>query len=243
MAAFGPLIAFDLDGTLHWTEKALVPAIQEAMRDMGLEPAEARRINALYGEPLEEFCRRLLGLERGDGCDRFREGIRRHQRKTLPRQGSLYPGVREALLHLSSLGATLVVISNAGSDYIELVLRTFGIRHLFSRLLGADSGASKAKRLESLRTSTDWPSTVMVGDRYHDMEAAKSAGVFFIGCSYGYGSAQELAGADEIIERATGLLPALAGLGIIFESDLPSAFEGGYTETGMAQVRSKGGEG
>ena len=60
----GTLAAFDLDGTLHWTEKALVPAIRRAMSEMGAEPAAAERINALYGEPLEEFCRDLLGTGR-----------------------------------------------------------------------------------------------------------------------------------------------------------------------------------
>lgn len=39
----------------------------------------------------------------------------------------------------------------------------------------------------------------MVGDRYYDREAARAAGVPFVGCSYGYAPG-EVAGADAVAE-------------------------------------------
>ena len=56
---------------------------------------------------------------------------------------------------------------------------------------------------------------VMVGDRASDLEGARGAGVFFIGCLYGYGAAEEVAEADflvrEVKDLAALLLPPAPG--------------------------------
>ncbi len=121
---------FDLDGTLHHTEKALVPAIQMAMEDLGYQPATPESINALYGEPLEVFCRELLKCD-DKVCREFRNGIRRHQKITLPQSGELYPGTVEMLSDLAEMGFNLAVCSNAGLTYIELVTGSLGIADMF----------------------------------------------------------------------------------------------------------------
>lgn len=211
----GTLAAFDLDGTLHWTEKALVPAIRRAMADLGAEPASAERINALYGEPLEEFCRVLLGTAREKDCRRFMLAIDRHQRDTLPATGALYPGVREMLEVLQKAGVSLAVISNAGEGYIRLVLETFGIHNRFDALLGVDDGLSKARRLHSLLQAGGYGGAVMVGDRYHDLQAAVENGVRFIGCAYGYGAPGEMDRADELVGSAAEIPSAMVRLGLI----------------------------
>jgi len=41
--------------------------------------------------------------------------------------------------------------------------------------------------------------TVMVGDSINDIKAGKSAGVFTIGCEFGYGTSAELKDADATI--------------------------------------------
>jgi len=211
----GTLVAFDLDGTLHWTEKALVPAIRRAMADMGAKPATTGRINALYGEPLEEFCRVLLGTARENDCRRFMLGIERHQRDTLPATGALYPGVREMLQVLQEAGVSMGVISNAGESYIRLVLETFGIHDRFDALLGVNDGLSKARRLHSLLQMGGYGRAVMVGDRYHDLQAAEENGVRFIGCAYGYGAPGEIDRADELVGAAAEIPSAMERLGLI----------------------------
>lgn len=211
----GTLAAFDLDGTLHWTEKALVPAIRRAMSEMGAEPAAAERINALYGEPLEEFCRDLLGTGRENDCRRFMLAIDRHQRDTLPATGALYPGVRGMLRELRKAGVSMAVISNAGEDYIRLVLKTFGIHDRFDALLGVDNGLSKTRRLRSLLQTGGYCAAVMVGDRYHDLQAAEENGVRFIGCAYGYGAPGEMDRADELVGAAAEIPSAMIRLGLI----------------------------
>ena len=42
---------------------------------------------------------------------------------------------------------------------------------------------------------------VMVGDTAGDVAAGKAAGMYTIGCTWGYGSREELEGADEIYDE------------------------------------------
>lgn len=189
------IVIFDLDGTLHFTEKALVPAIQMAMADLGYEPAAPASINALYGEPLEMFCRNLLKCDE-DICQQFRDGIRKHQKITLPERGELYPGTCKMLSDLKDMGFTLAICSNAGLSYIELVIGSLGIADMFSLLQGRDGQSSKTSRVENIMSRTGSSFTVMAGDRYHDIEAAAENSIPSIGCLYGYGRADEMQKAD-----------------------------------------------
>lgn len=210
MACTGTII-FDLDGTLHLTEAALVPAIQMAMTDLGVRPASPEAINALYGEPLEEFCRVLLGGG-GRSCEEFRLGIRKHQKITLPKSGALYPGTCEMLEELRYMGFGLAVCSNAGLDYIRLVTGSLGIGRLFGMMVGQDGMASKTARVRDIIRNTGNCFTVMVGDRYHDIRAARENGIPSIGCLYGYGSSGEMEPADRTVAAPSGIPPAVREL-------------------------------
>ena len=52
----------------------------------------------------------------------------------------------------------------------------------------------------------------MVGDRHHDIRAARSNGARAIGVLWGYGSPQELADADALVAAPHELHAALAKL-------------------------------
>ncbi len=192
-------VIFDLDGTLHHTEKALVPAIRSAMADLGFTPAMPEVINALYGEPLEIFCRTLTGD--AGLVKEFRSALRKHQAGTIPRQGALYPGTKKMLEELTAAGFVPAICSNAGTDYIRLVTETLGIARFFPVIAGRDGNISKTGRVGRIIRDTRAESAVMVGDRYHDFQAAKENGIPSIGCLYGYGSSEELTAADALVEN------------------------------------------
>ncbi len=185
------LLVFDLDGTLHRTEKALVPAIRRAMEDMGIQPASLEKINSLYGEPLEVFCAELLGSSGQAACSEFREGIRRHQEITLPEAGELYPGTVDMLTTIGDMGFSSAVCSNSGRQYIDLVLDTLGIGELVPYRRGIEGEASKTGRIAELIATAGYGLTLVAGDRYHDMLAAADNRVPGIWCGYGYGSDDE----------------------------------------------------
>jgi phosphoglycolate phosphatase len=185
------LLVFDLDGTLHWTEKALASAIQRAMADMGVDPAPLAMINSLYGEPLEVFCNELLDYPGAAACSEFREGIRKHQEITLPETGELYPGTVDMLTAITDMGFSSGVCSNSSRHYIDLVLEILGIGELVTCCRGIEHEASKTGRIADLIAASGSELTLVAGDRYHDMEAASENSVPGIWCKYGYGSTEE----------------------------------------------------
>jgi phosphoglycolate phosphatase len=191
------LAVFDLDGTLHHTELALAPAIARAASEItgGVEPPYSL-INTLYGEPLEVFCKTLTGKDDSKTCRKFISLVRFHQERTLPELGELYPGVKQMLQNMLDRNFDLAILSNAHMEYIRLVTETLGISHCFVKLAGRTNEASKTKRLAELGIGYDF--TVMVGDRYHDIQAAQENSFPAIACLYGYGSAEEHKGAMSV---------------------------------------------
>lgn len=205
------IVVFDLDGTLHHTELALAPAIARAAADVtGLKEPSYDLINSLYGEPLEEFCRVLTGRNDRKTFKRFMAGVRLHQSVTIPERGALYPGTVKMLDELEERGFDLAVLSNAHMDYMEEVTGSLGIRDCFKELVGRGSEASKTNRLKRMAEGYDF--TVMVGDRYHDIQAARELSLPAIACVYGYGGSEEHTGAlkadspGEVLELIEELL-------------------------------------
>ncbi len=197
------LVVFDLDGTLHHTEYALAPAIAAATSDItGEEAPDHERINRLYGEPLELFCKELVGNDDPDTFSRFMDRVKFHQKVFLPSDGKLYPGITEMLFELEKRNYDIAVLSNAHLDYIVLVTETLGIRKFFKQLVGRGDSPSKTERLKKL--AKPYEKVVMVGDRYHDIQAGLENAIPVIACAYGYGSAAEHKGAL-IVYTASGL--------------------------------------
>lgn len=204
------LAVFDLDGTLHHTEHALAPAIAMAVTDItGGEEPSYKLINSLYGEPLEMFCKVLTGSDDLDSCAEFTERVQFHQAITLPVSGKLYSGVLPMLTELLELGFDLAVLSNAHREYIVLVTETLGIRENFSSLTGRTNEASKTGRLAEMIKGYNF--AVMVGDRYHDIQAGVENQIPVIACSYGYGSTEEHQGAITVdcVEEIVPLIKKL----------------------------------
>lgn len=201
------LAVFDLDGTLHHTELALAPAIARAASDItGEAEPPYSLINTLYGEPLEKFCEVLAGSNEPEVCKRFFERVQFHQTRTLPASGALYPGVKQMLSDLHIQEFDLAILSNAHTDYIILVTETLGIKDCFIRLTGRSEEASKTARLAELSRGYDF--TVMVGDRYHDIQAGLENSLPVIACSYGYGTDREHLGVScvDCVEKIVPLI-------------------------------------
>ena len=109
----------------------------------------------------------------------------------------LFEGVPEMLQQLKDQGHVLVFLSNCRNDYRDAVRRTFGFDAWFNRYYTAEQfdGAPKEVIFETIREEVDGP-YIVIGDRDKDRMLAEAHGLPFIGCLYGYGTREELAGAD-----------------------------------------------
>ena len=201
-------VVFDLDGTLFDAEEGIVSSVVKAMKEMGLEIPQGAQLRQVVGPPLRYSFHDLLNVpsERLDeAADRYAhifrsEGMYRY---------SVYPGIRTMLRVLKENGIYVALASSKPRDLCEHILRHYGLRHFFDRVIGETDSHAKLGKPEMIRRALPehyWRAA-MVGDRLYDMEGAKAAGVDGVGAVYGCGSVEELqnAGATLLVNDADEL--------------------------------------
>ena len=201
-------VVFDLDGTLFDAEEGIVSSVVKAMKEMGLEIPQGAQLRQVVGPPLRYSFHDLLNVpsERLDeAADRYAhifrsEGMYRY---------SVYPGIRTMLRVLKENGIYVALASSKPRDLCEHILRHYGLRHFFDRVIGETDSHAKLGKPEMIRRALPehyWRAA-MVGDRLYDMEGATAAGVDGVGAVYGCGSVEELqnAGATLLVSDADEL--------------------------------------
>jgi phosphoglycolate phosphatase len=201
------LVVFDLDGTLYRTDLTIVESVYRAANDLGLARPGRDKILSL-GETAEKYALELLPAQGEEIRRLFLERLRYHERALIPQVGRLFGGVEKLLNELSSAGFALAVCSNSSIDYIRLVLSSCRILDRFSQLSGREPGADKSERLGRLIREIPSSNTVMVGDRVHDLNAARDNRIPFIGVTYGY-APHEVDQAELIAESPSELLGSI----------------------------------
>ncbi|MEF8836217.1 MAG: HAD family hydrolase [Candidatus Thermoplasmatota archaeon] len=198
------LIIFDLDGTLYKTEEVSVPALKEAFSRFNIMVSEDTILNQ-FGEPTDQIIDNLVPEEKSGMKDEIKKAIIEKESEFIPMKATLYDEVKEILSTLKERDYKLAICSNGRYDYIEKVLETTSIMKYFSSIKSYSENNSKADRIKGLLSEFAVEDAIVVGDRYHDIEAAEKAGVKSVGALYGYGG-EEAKKADFVIEEPEELL-------------------------------------
>jgi phosphoglycolate phosphatase-like HAD superfamily hydrolase len=212
--SFGaPCVAFDLDGTLLRSEPLVRQVLADAAEDQGLELGfEGESPVHLLGMTSEDFYRGALRPEDSDRWEDLRLAARDRYAVYMETRAELYEGVEGTLTALRTRGYRLLVCTNAGERYVRAALDATGISDRFERIWWNPDGLTpKSTVLGRAVRETGCGSSIMVGDRLMDMDAARAVGARAIGARYGYGLEHELEGADAIIDSAPELLDLLDG--------------------------------
>lgn len=208
------LVILDLDGTLIDSLDDLTDAANHMRRAFDLALLSVPDVRNLVGEGARRLVERALPDLSPDEQDRGLQIFLRYNYEHIADKTFFYPGVRESLKKMSASGFILAVASNKSESHCREILRLLQSENLFAAILGADSVAERKPSPEPLfflmqKFGCTVPETVMVGDSINDMKAGKAAGVFTIGCSYGYGAREELGLADCIVSSFPELLHIL----------------------------------
>ncbi len=205
------LLIFDMDGTLvrsdGFTYEAMKLGFEQVYREEGIErsvPSYEELIPRL-GLGKGSVYRHFLPETSHHREDDLRNLVRANIRELLESgEGDLFPGV-ETMLNglLNHCGITMALVSNSPAGYFYSVVERFRLERFFKAILCLGDRPSKTKSdmIREMQERFNPLRTVMVGDRYIDIDSGKECGCYTIGCAYGFGLEGELDSADRVIER------------------------------------------
>ncbi|MCI8453107.1 MAG: HAD family hydrolase [Lachnospiraceae bacterium] len=203
------IIFFDLDGTLTDSMPGITKGVQYALRRYGIMEEDLNKLKPFVGPPLHESFMEYYGFSLEQGMEAI-VVFREYYNVTGWKENAPYPGVRDLLECLQAAGLGLCVATSKPERTAKRVLEHFGLLPYFTFVGGADDDSTRVKKDDVIRyvmeeckyTEADKERILMVGDRHHDMEGAKKAGISAAGVLYGYGSLKELltSGADWVAE-------------------------------------------
>jgi phosphoglycolate phosphatase len=210
-------LLFDLDGTLSDPRDGIIRSIGYALGRLGVPVPPPAELEQFIGPPLRETFASLLG-----GPERVEEGIvlyRERYGTFGAYENVLYPGIAGVLTALAAEGLPLYIATSKPHVYARAIVEHFGIGEYFRNVYGCEwngDRSNKAELLAHLLSEEGLEPTaevVMIGDRHHDIRAARAHGLTAVGVTWGFGSEQELreAGADRIC-TAVGDLAILGSL-------------------------------
>lgn len=203
---------FDLDGTLLDTLPDLMDVTNETLAHFGYPLHTEAEILHMVGNGL----RSLISQAVPDGLDegRVSEAVA-HWKAVYDERGSVktapYEGMLETLFDLRKRGYKTAVLSNKYNGGVQEVVRNY-LDGLMDYALGEGPvprkpdptgllQVAKVLEVEPLRIA-------YIGDSSVDMQAARNAGAFALGATWGYQSTETLVanGADALIAHPKDLL-------------------------------------
>ncbi len=210
-------VFFDLDGTLTDPKPGIVRSIQHALERLDQPVPEEDDLLWCIGPPLRASFVRLLGGE--EDADLAVELYRDRFGDVGLYENQVYPGIIALLSGLKEAGWTLHVATSKAHVFADRIVEHFELAPFFDSVFGAELSGERAEKTDLLayalsESGADPATSVMVGDRSHDMVGAINNGVPGVGVLYGYGSREELvrAGARTIVARVDELREVLDAL-------------------------------
>ena len=207
----------DLDGTLTDPYTGISRCILHALGIMQAPEPAADEFNNWIGPPLKEcfgawFETHAIDADADEAVALYRE---RFSRIGLF-ENEVYPGIPGLLSDLAEAGSDIFLATSKPAKYAGQILVHFELEGYFKAVYGSDLDGRHSDKKELLamiieREKLVARDCIMIGDRHHDIHAARIHGMASIGVLWGYGSQSELegAGADRIIDSVQRLATAL----------------------------------
>lgn len=202
------LLMFDLDGTLVDSGGDIAWAANKTLVAFGYREMTVAAIKERIGWGVKVLLERLMPEEGPERIEEARLKFLEFYGGHMVEETYPYPGVEETLRHFSSRGKTMAVVTNKPEVLADGILKELKLRGMFQMLVGGDTLRNKKPHPEPLEKvlnsmGVGHGEAVFVGDSAIDAETGRTAGIFTIGVSYGFGGggkALEEAGFDLIID-------------------------------------------
>jgi phosphoglycolate phosphatase len=198
------LIVFDLDGTLIDSARDLCNSVNAALEHLGRPHLPDEIIASFVGNGAAMLVRRSLAVENGVSPDEVHDEelataysfFLAHYREHKLDFTYAYDGVLESLANLRTMPdgspRVMAVLTNKPFRPARAICDGLGMGGFFVSIYGGDSFPLKKPDPMGLRaimseTGASPGETLMIGDSKVDVETARNAGVWSLGCQFGFG--------------------------------------------------------
>ncbi len=198
-------VLLDLDGTLSDSRPGIAASFRFTLGQLGLDAAACGDLTWAVGPPIAVSMARLLDQY---GDTRVEEAVAIYRARYSEigiYDCSVYPGIPGMLDQFAQAGVTMLVATSKRRDFADRVIDHLGLRSSMRAVYGALPGGGLDEKQDLLAhilsvENLTPAACVMVGDRLHDMHAARHNTIRPIGVLWGYGGQAELeaSGADAI---------------------------------------------
>jgi phosphoglycolate phosphatase len=198
------LLVFDLDGTLADTAQDLANSVNAALTQMGSATLPNAVIAGFVGNGTPMLMRRALAHENGGLPEQVDEKLLAqahtffldHYRAHMLDFTYAYAGVLDSLAAVRTrpdgTARTIAVLTNKPTGPAQGICKGLGIAPYFLHIYGGSSFPVKKPDPMGLRSLMDETGalpeeTVMIGDSHVDVQTARNAGTWCLGCAFGFG--------------------------------------------------------
>jgi pyrophosphatase PpaX len=193
-----PVVLFDLDGTVVDSGAIILASMRHAAKEvLGTEVPDEELMAAVGGPGLEAQMHALAP-------DRVEELVSVYRAHNEPLHDGLAccAGIDDVLVRLKDEGRRLGIVTAKRRKTVELAFDQVPIAHLFDTVVGGDETERHKPDPEPLllaleRLGARADDAVYVGDAPFDIKAAKTAGLFSVGVTWGGIHARERLEAEE----------------------------------------------
>ncbi|MCF6316017.1 MAG: HAD hydrolase-like protein [Marinosulfonomonas sp.] len=206
-------VFLDLDGTLTDPKPGITKSFIYALEKLGLPTPAPDDLEWVIGPALLDSFARLQVDDPQIAVDLYRE---RYTRDGLF-ENRVYDGIPDLLSGLRDAGYTMCLATAKPHAYARKITAHFGLAEYLTHEFGPELDGTRNNKGDLLAyaldlTGYDAQNSIMIGDRHHDIDAARAVGMRSVGVTWGYGSLDELSAADAICQTPAALAATIADL-------------------------------
>jgi len=185
---------FDLDGTISDPKVGIARSINFALESHDFESKDEDEIGSLIGLPLDRMYAQLVEATEPSLVSSLVAKYRERYAEIGYAENTLYEGIETSLRFLHShTSSHLGICTTKPADMAQKILEMFDLDQLFEFVSGGDIGIEKHQQLEQLlHDDAISQNSLMIGDRFIDIRAARHNQLQSAAVLWGYGSRAEL---------------------------------------------------
>ncbi|KKA05920.1 HAD family hydrolase [Pseudomonas ogarae] len=189
-------VLFDLDGTLTDPREGITRSIQFALSKLGIDEPDLTRLEHFIGPPLLQAFMQFYDFDEAKAWEAV-NFYRERFKVTGLYENRVFDGVMPLLETWGGQGPQLYTPPPNPWVSARKTARHFDFARHFKVIYGSELDGTRTNKVELIahllaEEGLDPASTLMIGDRKHDLIGARSNGLDAAAVGYGFGSHEEL---------------------------------------------------